>query len=287
MWGMDIVGPITPPSSKGHKFILAATDYFSKWAELTPLKEDKAENVEHFIRTQLIYRFGVPSRIMSDNGTPFKNKQVDKLCSKFKINHYYSTAYNPAANGQAEAFNKTLCKLLKKVVSKNKREWHEKLLEALWAYRTTTRTPTGMTPYSLVFGGEAVLPLEVQITSLRDATHEKLSEDESIKLRLDELERLEGKRLQALQNLEAYQARMSRAFDKRVKRRSFKQGDLVLAVIRPMNITRRMKGKFEPKWEGPFVVKEVYSSGAYKIISPDGEYSPSPVNGKFLKRYYA
>ena len=50
MWGMDIVGPINPPSSKGHKFILAATDYFSKWAELTPLKEDKAENVEHFIR---------------------------------------------------------------------------------------------------------------------------------------------------------------------------------------------------------------------------------------------
>jgi hypothetical protein len=287
MWGMDIVGPINPPSSKGHKFILAATDYFSKWAELVPLKEDKAENVEHFIRTHLIYRYGVPSRIMSDNGTPFKNKHVDKLCSKFKINHFYSTAYNPAANGQAEAFNKTLCKLLKKVVSKNKREWHEKLLEALWAYRTTTRTPTGMTPYSLVFGGEAVLPLEVQITSLRVATHENLSEEKSAQLRLDELERLEGKRLQALQNLEAYQARMSRAFDKRVKRRSFKQGDLVLAVIRPMNITRRMKGKFEPKWEGPFVVKEVYSSGAYKIISPDGKYSPSPVNGKFLKRYYA
>ena len=287
MWGMDIVGPINPPSSKGHKFILAATDYFSKWAELIPLKEDKGEHVEHFIRTHLIYRFGVPSRIMSDNGGPFKNKHVDKLCSKFKIIHHYSTAYNPAANGQAEAFNKTLCKLLKKVVSRNKREWHEKLLEALWAYRTTTRTPTGMTPYSLVFGGEAVLPLEVQITSLRVAIQEKLSEEEAIKLRLEELEMLEGKRLQALQNLEAYQARMSRAFDKRVKRRSFKQGDLVLAVIRPMNVTRRMGGKFEPKWEGPYIIKEVYSSGAYRIISPDGKYCPPPINGKFLKRYYA
>lgn len=161
MWGMDIVGPINPPSSKGHKFILAAIDYFSKWAELIPLKEDKGEYVEHFIRTQLIYRFGVPSRIMSDDGGPFKNKHVDKLCSKFKISYHYSTAYNPAANGQAEAFNKTLCKLLKKVVSRNKHEWHEKLLEALWAYRTMTRTPTEMTPYALVFGGEAVLPLEV------------------------------------------------------------------------------------------------------------------------------
>ena len=98
---------------------------------------------------------------------------------------------------------------------------------------------------------------------------------------------LEGKRLQALQNLEAYQARMSRAFDKRVKRRSFKQGDLVHTIIRPMNVTRRMGGKFELKWEGPYIVKEVYSSGAYRIISPDGEYCPPPVNGKFLKRYYA
>ena len=99
--------------------------------------------------------------------------------------------YNPAANGQAETFNKVLCKLLKKVVSQNKRHWHEKLLESLWAYRTTTRTPTGMTPYSLVYGGEAVLPLEVQIASLRVAIQEKLTEDEAAKLHLRELDNLE------------------------------------------------------------------------------------------------
>ena len=180
-----------------------------------------------------------------------------------------------------------MCKLLKKVVSQNKKQWHEKLLTALWAYRTTTRTPTGMTPYSLVYGGEAVLPLEVQIASLRVAINEKLTEDESIKLRFSELDNLEEKRLRALQNLEAYQARMSRAFDKRLKRRSFKQGDLVLAVVRPMNIIHRMEAKFEPKWEDPFVVKDVYSSGAYRIISPDGEYCPPPINGKYLKCYYA
>jgi hypothetical protein len=115
----------------------------------------------------------------------------------------------------------------------------------------------------------------------------KLTEVEETKLRLKELDNLEEKRLHALQNLEAYQARMSRAFDKRLKIRSFKQGDLVLAVIRPMNITHRMKDKFEPKWEGPYVVKDVYSSGAYRIISADGEYCPPPINGKSLKRYYA
>ena len=147
-----------------------------------------------------------------------------------------------------------------------------------------TWTPTKMTPYSLVYGGEAVLPLEVQIASLRVAIQEELNEDESAKLRLRELDILEEKRLHALQNLEAYQARMSQAFDKRVRRRSFKEGDLVLAVIRPMNITHRMQSKFEPKWEGPYIVKDVYSSGAYRIISPNGKYCPPPVNGRFLKR---
>ena len=103
-----------------------------------------------------------------------------------------------------------------------------------------------MTPYSLVYGGEAVLPLE------------KLTEDQTAKMRLRKLDGLEEKWFQALQKLEAYQARISRAFDKRVKR-SFKEGDLVLAVIRPMNITHQMTGKFEPKWEGPYMVKDVYS----------------------------
>jgi transposase InsO family protein len=88
------------------------------------------------------------------------------MCAKFKIKHSFSTGYNPSANGQAEAFNKVLCKLLKKMVSHNKRHRHEKLLDSLWVYRVTTRTATGMTPYSLVYGGEAVLPLEVQIASL-------------------------------------------------------------------------------------------------------------------------
>jgi len=60
MWGMDVVGPISPPSSKGHRFILAITDYFSKWAEAIPLKKVKSSDVIKFIKHHIIYRFGVP-----------------------------------------------------------------------------------------------------------------------------------------------------------------------------------------------------------------------------------
>ena len=82
-WGTDIVGPIDPPSSKGHRFILAATDYFSKWAEAMPLKEVKASDVVRFFKTHVLYRFGTPRRIISDNGTAFQNAKVYKMAKQF------------------------------------------------------------------------------------------------------------------------------------------------------------------------------------------------------------
>lgn len=285
-WGLDLVGPITPKSSAGHSYILAATDYFSRWAEAISLREAKKENVADFIRTHIIYRYGIPHRIVTDNGKQFSNSMMDKLCEKFKFKQYKSSMYNAAANGLAEAFNKTLCNLLKKIVSKSKRDWQEKIGEALWAYRTTHRTPTGVTPYSLVYGVEAVLPLEREIPSLRMAVQEGLTTEDNVKLRLQELEALDEKRLEAQQALECYQARMSKAFDKHVKPRSFQVGDLVLAVRRPIITTRHTGNKFTPKWDGPYIVKEVYTNGAYKIVDQDG-LRIGPINGKFLKKFYA
>ena len=112
--------------------------------------------------------------------------------------------YNGPANGLTETFNKTLGSLLKKVVSKTKRDWHERIGEALWAYRTTFWTPTQATPFSLVYGVEAVLPLERQIPSLQIAIQEGLTEEENAKLKLQELEALDEKSFEAQQRLECY-----------------------------------------------------------------------------------
>ncbi|KAK4404346.1 hypothetical protein Sango_0803200 [Sesamum angolense] len=112
-----VVGPLTK-SSGGHLYILAATDYFSKWAEAVPIKEVKKENVADFIRTHIIYRYGVPRYIITDNGKPFCNSK----CQKFDFKQRNSSMYYAAANGLAEAFNKILCSLVKKVVAKSKRD---------------------------------------------------------------------------------------------------------------------------------------------------------------------
>ncbi|XP_028555713.1 uncharacterized protein LOC114580929 [Dendrobium catenatum] len=142
-------------------------DYFSKWAEAAPFREVTSKHVINFFTRNTIYRFGVPCRIISYNGTAFKSTKIYKFIDRHKIDWQCSSIYSPRANGLAEAFNKTLVKLLKKILTKNKREWHTKMTEALWAYCTTYKTPTKATPYSLVFGVEALLPLDIELPSLR------------------------------------------------------------------------------------------------------------------------
>ena len=119
---MDVVGPISPPSSKGHRFILAITDYFSKCAKSIPLREVKTSDVIKFVKHHVIYHFDVPRRIIHDNGFQFVSQAFQRLSNKFRIQSVSSTAYYSAANGLAEAFNKTIGKLLKKFVSKSQRD---------------------------------------------------------------------------------------------------------------------------------------------------------------------
>ena len=182
--GMDVVGPISPSSTRGHRFILAITDYFSKWAEAIPLVKVKTSNVVNFIKHHVIHRFGVPRRIIHDNGSQFVSQVFYRFCDKYRIQNVTSTAYNPAVNGLAEAFNKTIIKLLKKFVSSNKRDWNEKLSQCLWAYRTTIRTLTGNIPFFLVYGCEAVIPLEIQMPSLRVTLMTRMIKEDNDRLRL-------------------------------------------------------------------------------------------------------
>ena len=125
--GIDVIGPISPSSTKGHQFILAITDYFSKWVEAIPLIKVKTSNVINCIKYHVIHRFGVPKQIIHDNGPQFVSQVFYRFCDKYRIQNVTSTAYNPAANGPAKAFNKTIIKL----VSSNKRDWNEKLGECL------------------------------------------------------------------------------------------------------------------------------------------------------------
>ncbi|XP_017644327.1 uncharacterized protein LOC108484965 [Gossypium arboreum] len=167
MWGMDIIGPISPKSSNGYRFIFVVIDYFTKWVEAALYANVTKSAISKFLKKEIICRYGMPERIVSDNTLNLNNSAIVEVCSQFNIKHHNSSPYCPKMNGAVEATNKNIKKIVGKITETYK-DWHEKLPFSLFAYRTSVRTSTGATPFSLVYGMEAVLPIEVKISSFRN-----------------------------------------------------------------------------------------------------------------------
>jgi transposase InsO family protein len=150
--GLDFIGQIHPLSSKGHRFMLVAMDYFTKWIEVVPLKNMTYKEVIEFIMKHIIHRFGIPQTLTTNQGTSFVSGQVRDFIESYKIRLLNSSSYYAQTNGQAESSNKTLIKLIEKKIDNNPRRWHEVLSEALWAHRISRHGATKVTPFELVYG---------------------------------------------------------------------------------------------------------------------------------------
>nr|CAN75752.1 hypothetical protein VITISV_030813 [Vitis vinifera] len=261
VWGIDIIGKVSPKSSSGHEFILVAIDYFTKWVEAASYVRLTSAKVASFIRSHIICRYGVPHELISNRGVHFR-AEVDTLLQKYGIRHHRSSAYRPQTNGAVEVANKNIKRILRKMVETS-RDWSEKLPFALWAYRTSFRTSTGVTPYSLVYGMETVLPVETKMGSLRVALEQQISETEWAQARFDQLNLLDERRLRVADHVQAYQRKMACAFKKRVKPRPLQKGDLVLRILR--GLIGDPKGKFRPSWSGPYVIRELTPEGGCMV----------------------
>ena len=108
MWGIDMIGEVKPTASNGHRFILIAIDYFTKWVEATSFSSVTKNVVARFIKQNLICRYGIPERIITANGTNLNNTMIPELCTKFKIQHPNSSPYRPKMNGTVEVANKNI-----------------------------------------------------------------------------------------------------------------------------------------------------------------------------------
>jgi hypothetical protein len=136
-WGLDFSGEVHLESSMGHRFILVAIDYSTKWTKVVPLKNMTHREVISFVQEHIIYWFGVPQTLTNDQGPSFMSHQFREFTEPMKIKLLNSSPYYVQANGQAEASNKVLIKIIKKRIKDNPRRWHEKLSEALWEHRTS------------------------------------------------------------------------------------------------------------------------------------------------------
>ncbi|GJR07381.1 reverse transcriptase domain-containing protein [Tanacetum coccineum] len=226
VWGLDFMGPF--PQSRGNKYILVDVGYVSKWVEAQALPTNDARVVVMFLRS-LFARFGVPKALISDRGTHFCNSQLEKALQKYRVTHKLSMAYHPQSNGQTEVTNKAIKRILEKSVGYKPKGWSEKLSDALWAFRTAYKTPTGCTPFRLVYGKAYHLPIEIEHKAhgaLKQCNMDQTLASES---RLMQLNGLAELRDGAYENTRIYKERTKKWHDSRLRGdKDFKVGDKVL-----------------------------------------------------------
>ncbi|KAD6454612.1 hypothetical protein E3N88_09318 [Mikania micrantha] len=272
-WGMNIVGKL-PKAPGGKVFMLAMTDYFSKWIEAEAFVHVREKEVISFIKRNILTRFGIPAEITCDNGSQFIGRRTTNFCEAWRLKMINSTPVHPQANGQAESSNKIIINNIKKKLGSKKGKWAED--------RTTTKNATGQTPFSLVFGSKAVLPTEMIIPTARtslqtiEANNEVLSQDIDTIHEIRDIAKI---------RMATYEQKMAKSYNKNIKIRRFQVGYLVLRKAF-QNTTNPTDGKLASKWEGPYKIESEAGKGAYKLTTMDGEPLPRAWNAIHLKTYF-
>jgi hypothetical protein len=218
-------------------------DYFTNWMEAVPLKNMMHKEVIHFISGHIVHRFGIPQILTTDQGSSFMSHQVRDFAESLKINLLSSLPYYAQANGQAESSNKTLIKLIKKKIEENPKRWHEVLSGALWAHRISKHSVMKVTPFVLVYGKKAILPIEVNLDALQIARQNELSTVDYQNLILNRLDEVSDEGMKALGEIERDKLRVAKAYNKRVKETLFQVGDLVWKMILPIRSRSNKFGK--------------------------------------------
>ena len=240
----------------------------------------------NFVKEHIVYRFGIPQTITIDEGTMFTLGEFDEFAIGMVIKVLNYSPYYAQANGQAEASNKGIIKLIKRKIEENPRRWHTLLNEALSSYRMACHGATKVSPYQLVYGHNALLPWEIKIGSRRMFSQDQLTTDDYTTLMKDELEDLAEHRLRALISIEENNRRVAKWYDKMVKAKEFVNGDLVWKLILPIGTKSSKFGKWSPNWEGPYRISRSAPGNAYILETLEGVEFPRALNGKYLKRYY-
>lgn len=220
--GIDYSGPY-PITPDGNKYILALSDYFTKWVIAIPLPSQTAQITAKALYESLICIYGVPERILSDCGTHFANELMDAFTKLLGCHHIKSTPYHPQTNGAIERFNSTFERQLAKLTDENVNDWDTHLNSIVFAYNTGQHATTKYSPFQLLFGRYPKLPPESNINGY------KFSKPNDYYNHLQHTLRLY--RQQALSNIRNQQRNYKKRYDQNRLDIRYSIGDFVLKRI--------------------------------------------------------
>jgi hypothetical protein len=270
----------TAPDS--YRFILVAIDKFTKWIEVRPVAKVTSEEAAKFMQ-DIRHRFGVPNRIITDLGTTFIGSTFWDFLSRKHHRRLLLLGHHPRCNGQVERANGMVLQAIKDRifydVSNYATRWLAELPHVIWGLRTQVNSATGFSPFFLVYGLEAILPIDIAFGAPRIQFYE---EGEAEQTRRVDLDSFEEQRLAAVMRQARHDQQLRRYHDRNVRETFFHVGDLVLRHIQKTDGMHKLSAP----WEGPFIVTEVISPSTYRLQWGDGQGVPNPWNVEHLQQFY-
>ena len=252
----DIVGPF-PESSSGNSYILVAVDYFTRWVEAYPIPCQEAPVVARKLVDEMFCRFSPPEQLLSDQGREFESQLMAEVCKLLGIQKSRTTPYHPQCDGLVERWNRTLLQSLATSVTDHPENWEEFVKKICMAYNTSVHPTTGFTPFYLMFGRQAKLPVDLMYGTPES---EVLSPSQYAAMQKTAIS-------EAYDQVRAKTARQlkhqSDLYNQKVHGSPYKVGDHVW-VLFPQTPRGKSKKLYRP-WSGPFAVVKKLSDVTYRV----------------------
>ena len=263
-WAIDYMGPISE-TARGNKHILVMMDHFTKWCEAFPTKDQKAATVANTLVSRVFSRFGPPTVIHSDQGRNFDSTLMHEIYNIMGVKKSRTTAYHPQGDGLVERQNRTLQDILSNFVSDHSGDWDQWLDQAVFAYNTSIHESTGFSPYELVFGHPARMPIEIELSVPLQNPSSQSDYSQSLRKAIQNANQI------AQKNLEIARSRQSMHYNNKTLK-EWQPFDIGQTVW----LWRPKSWKFGRKWVGP-----------YQICTRRGvNYNIRSSNGKFLVAHH-
>ena len=252
---MDLVGPIHPPSSRGNKYVLTVIDMLTRFSMAVPIKNKNAETICDAYRNHVYCTFGGSSRILTDNGSEFKNQEMRQVCESLGVKHIFSPVYTPESNGHLEGWHRFFKACIAKHIRGGGVEWDELVPLAVSAYNFFPCQSSKESPFILMFGRDPITP----VAKLLEPRPRYYGERGSA-LKMDTLRRLYTV---VVQNIRKAREKLPKKED---ESHNFKVNDMVL--VKDLDAAF-----FEPRYQPNFRVTAIFGNNRIEVQDECGHKS--------------